>query len=312
MSRPHVEGASIRGLFGEGARTAGAKLFEQLGGEDLYLFRKNVSESFIETLGLPEDQTQTLMGFYHDRMFIETEPGLFAPAWFRGNSKAYASLSGAEKNTMDEIIGRYFRDSEDAWAKEGEALLRFMKDTTPMLPCAEDLGVVPDSVPAVLGSLGILGLKIPRWVKRYHEAGEPFIPPVEYPRLSVCAASVHDTTTVREWWETEANRAGLWQALGLSGPPPGDYSVKTAEKIFEGFLGAASALLVFQLQDFFALEESFRASRAADVRINVPGTVADPHWSYRMPFLLEELCAAESLKKKILTHVKKRSARHLA
>ncbi|MDR1931545.1 MAG: 4-alpha-glucanotransferase [Spirochaetales bacterium] len=311
MSRPHVAGAGIRGLFGDGGRTIQEKLFQQLGNEDLYLFRENVSESFIESLGLPEDQSRAVLSFYQDRMFIEAEPGMFAPAWFRDKSKAYASLSDGEKNTLNQIIACYFRDSQDIWAKQGEALLGFMKDASSMLACAEDLGVVPDSVPAILGKLGILGLKIPRWVKRYNEAGEPFIPPAEYPRLTVCAASVHDTTTVREWWETETGRAEFWKALGLKDKPPADYSPAAAEKVFEGLLGADSVLVVFQLQDFLALEEGFRAAGAADERINVPGTVADTNWSYRIPFLLEELSAAESLKKKILTCVKKRKAKNL-
>jgi 4-alpha-glucanotransferase len=182
-----------------------------------------------------------------------------------------------------------------------------------MLPCAEDLGVVPDSVPGVLQRLGILGLRIPRWVKRYHEAGEPFIPPAEYPRLSVCAASVHDTTTVREWWETETEegRAGLWKALGFSGEADAAYTPGVAEKVFEGLLAADSALVVFQLQDFFALEERLRPASATQERINVPGTVTDTNWSYRMPFCLEDFDSRGVLAKRILTLVNKRKNRKL-
>jgi 4-alpha-glucanotransferase len=248
-------------------------------------------------------------------MLIETGPDQFVPAWFRDNSKAWNSLNDWEKGKAAEIIGRYFRDSEELWAREGETLLRFMKEETSMLPCAEDLGVVPDCVPVVLEKLGILGLRIPRWARRYHEGGAPFIPPAEYPRLTVCAPSVHDTTTVREWWETENDRRGLWKALGLSpaddsgGEVPSDYSPKTAERIFEGFLDAQSVLVMFQLQDFFALDKNLRVKNAADERINIPGTVADTNWSYRMPFTLEDFDAEGSLAKRIHTLAKKRKSR---
>ncbi|MDR1626148.1 MAG: 4-alpha-glucanotransferase [Spirochaetia bacterium] len=310
MSRPHVAGESLRGVFGAGIPSS---LFARVGNEDLYLFREDASESLIGGLGLDEEKTRTLIAFYQDRMLVEAGPGLFAPAWFRDNSKAWNSLSGQEKEKAAEIIRRYFRDSEDLWAREGERLLRFMKEETPMLPCAEDLGVVPDCVPEVLGRLGILGLRIPRWVKRYRENGEPFIPPAEYPELTVCAASVHDTTTVRQWWETETDRAGLWKALGLADAygkeAPSDYSPKTAQRVFEGLLGARSVLAMFQLQDFFALEKNLRAADAADERINVPGTVTDENWSYRMPFRLEDFDAEGVLAKRIHALIKKRKSR---
>jgi 4-alpha-glucanotransferase len=309
MSRPHVAGESLRGIFGA---EIPRDLFTRVENEDLYLFREDASESRIESLGLNEEKTRALIAFYHDRMLIEAGSGLFAPAWFRDNSKAWNSLSGREKEKAAEIIRGYFRDSEELWAREGETLLRFMKEETSMLPCAEDLGVVPDCVPGILRGLGILGLRIPRWVRRYHEKGEPFIPPAEYPDLTVCAASVHDTTTVREWWQSENDRAGLWKALGLAAADasgediPSDYSPKTARRIFAGILGARSVLVMFQLQDFFALEENLRVENAADERINVPGSVKDTNWSYRMPFTLEDFDAEGVLAKRIHALIKQR------
>ena len=249
---------------------------------------------------------------YQNRLLIETGPDIFAPAWFRESSQAWASLNGDERDKLGKLIARYFRDSEELWAKDGEKLLGFMKKAVPLLPCAEDLGVVPDSVPVVLERLGILGLKIPRWTKRYREAGEPFIPPAEYPHLTVCAASVHDTTTLREWWETEPDKEGLWKSLGFCGEAPAAYSGETAKKVFEGFLAAESVLVMFQLQDVFALEEKFRSVYCADERINVPGTVTDTNWSYRMPFCLEDFDADNVLAKCVLSLVKKRKNKKLA
>jgi 4-alpha-glucanotransferase len=63
---------------------------------------------------------------------------------------------------------------------------------------------------------------------------------------------------------------------------------------------------MFQFQDFFALEPKLRVENAADERINVPGTVVDTNWSYRMPFTLEDFDAQGVLAKRIHVLVKKR------
>ncbi|MCL1817457.1 MAG: 4-alpha-glucanotransferase [Spirochaetaceae bacterium] len=311
MSRPHVTGDCLRGVLGDAAQSVIEKLFTRLEGEDLYIFKDEASESVIWALGLPEAAAEALVGFYRDRLFIETKAGMFAPAWFRDNSQAWMSLEGEEKEKIAAIIDRYFKKSEEHWKTDGGALLRFMKESSSMLPCAEDLGVVPESVPGVLEGLGILGLRIPRWTRRYREAGEPFILPAEYPRLSVCAASVHDTSTLREWWETETGKEDFWKALGLPGEAPADYTTDTAEKVFAGLLEAESAIVMFQLQDFFALEESLRAASSAEERINVPGTIADTNWAYRMPQCLEEFDARGNLARRIAALVKKRKERKL-
>ena len=309
MSRPHVAGERLRSVLGDKAKTLCEELFMRLGDEDLYIFKKDVNESLIRALSLPDEAAGALVGFYRDRMLIETEEGMYAPAWFRESSQAWASLDGNEKEKASALIYNYFRESEELWEKEGEALLRVMKKNSPMLPCAEDLGVVPDSVPGVLAGLGILALRIPRWTRRYHEKGEPFVPPAEYPRLAVCAPSVHDTSTVREWWETENSRADFWKALGLAGEAPADYSADTAKNLFTGLLGVESIIVVFQLQDFFALEKSLRAATSAEERINVPGTVNAENWSYRMPWCLENFDEQGELARRIAALVKKRKTR---
>ena len=50
-----------------------------------------------------------------------------------------------------------------------------------MLPCAEDLGAVPDCVPNVLAKLDILGLRVIRWFRAWNEDGQPYVPFDKYP-----------------------------------------------------------------------------------------------------------------------------------
>ncbi len=309
MSLPHVSGSEIQRTFGVDTLWAEREWFQRIGNEDLFLFQDRVSERFIRGLSLPPERRSALIGWYRNRTLVEAEKDLFAPAWYRDGSRAYGTLNDGEKRLFGEIVSRYFRESESDWSAEAEKLLGFMKKTTHMLPCAEDLGVVPDCVPVVLGKLGILSLKIPRWARKYKEPGEPYIPPRDYPFLSVCAASVHDTTTLRDWWEHEADRESFWGSLGYSGPPPRELVPEAAERLFEGLLAAGSALAMFQLQDYLALSGTFRTDDPEEERINVPGTVTAANWSYRLPMTLGALRSDEDLCRRIRNLVERRRSR---
>jgi 4-alpha-glucanotransferase len=290
LSRPHVPGVELRAVFARRTDEVIQSLFKRIGNEDLYLFRDDVSESVINRLEYPPENRQALLELYRNRTLVEAAADEFVPAWYWQNSRAWASLGGPERATFQNgLLRRYWGESEAVWEAGGEKLLSFMSAATSMLACAEDLGAVPDCVPRVLARLGILGLKVPRWARRWKEPGEPFISPRDYPAGSVCAASVHDTSTLRQWWEREADRAAFWEALGCEGTAPGDYSPQTARRIMQALLAAASNLVTFQLQDFFALDETLRVANPEEERINTPGTVDQLNWTYRLPVRLEDL-----------------------
>jgi 4-alpha-glucanotransferase len=296
LSRPHVPGAELRAVFARQTDEVVRILFKRIGGEDLYLFKDDVSESVINRLEYPPESRQTLLDLYRNRALVEAAPDEFAPAWYHQNSRAWASLSGHDRSVFqDGLLRRYWGESEAVWEKTGEKLLSFMSAATSMLACAEDLGVVPDCVPRVLARLNILGLKVPRWARRWKQPGEPFIRPRDYPAGSVCAASVHDTSTLRQWWEREADRAAFWEALGCEGAAPSDYSPGTARRIMRALLAAASNLVTFQLQDCFALDDALRVADPEEERVNTPGTVDQLNWTYRMPFRLEDLSKNKQL-----------------
>ena len=165
-----------------------------------------------------------------------------------------------------------------------------------MLVCAEDLGDVPACVPRVLAELSILGLRIQRWSRQYGSPGAPFIPPARYPLLSVCTPSVHDTSTLRAWWEEDPAERGLFfESLGVAGPCPERLSRDLLQKILEGCADSGSLLCVFQLQELLDLDEELWSADPRDDRINVPGTVSDTNWTWRMPLGLEQLAARQRL-----------------
>jgi 4-alpha-glucanotransferase len=183
-------------------------------------------------------------------------------------------------------------------------LLSVIKGATDMLVCAEDLGDVPRCVPRVLDGLNILGLRIVRWAREYEKTppgqAAAFTPPSLYPLLSVCTPSVHDTSTIRGWWEEDlVERELFFRSLGENGPCPAHMTTGLLEKIIVHCLGARSLLCMFQVQDLLDLDEALWDRDPSAGRINVPGTVTEENWTWRMPLGVEALSQRPVLAAKI-------------
>jgi 4-alpha-glucanotransferase len=167
-----------------------------------------------------------------------------------------------------------------------------------MIPCAEDLGAVPDCVPRVLAKLKILGLRVTRWHRDWEKPGQPYYAFEEYPELSVCAPSVHDSSTLREWWDKEADQDGFSAFLGVPSLPR-VYNPGTAKVILAKTAAAASRFRVFQIQDLLHLSPKWYAEDPASERVNVPGNVTDFNWTYRLPAPIKEIGKDETLIKSV-------------
>jgi 4-alpha-glucanotransferase len=168
----------------------------------------------------------------------------------------------------------------------GRHLLKIVKEATPMLPCAEDLGVVPTGLRDVLASLGILSLKIERWEK---DDENNLISPDTFPYLSVSTPAVHDTSTLRGWWEEEdRDRESLCSELEIDDCPTW-LTPETAQAVLRRSMSAGSAVRMFQIQDLFALTLDLRTLLPSDERINTPGSTSEVNWSYRIPIPVESL-----------------------
>ena len=187
----------------------------------------------------------------------------------------------------DKQSGRdgFYQPAETATQlKQGMQILSVLRDASQMLPCAEDLGVVPDYVRPALAELGILSLKVYRW------EAENNIPkdPQAYPYLSLATSSVHDSSNLREWLASESS-----DVTGVEVKEGG----ATTEQICEFLLRlyrSPSMVVMIPLQDLLALDAKLHGD-AAQERVNIPGTVSDFNWTYRMPLGLEDLLFDESL-----------------
>ena len=316
MSRPHLPTWRLVQAAGESAaKGAASAALERIGEEELFLFKDSIrGEKDIESLpSISPAARDCLLAAWRDRALFEFEPGSFAHTWNYRSASCWPTLSDEERGKLESLFSEKRARAEELWAATGKSLLGAIVKFVPMLPCAEDLGSVPDCVPKVLEDLGILGLRVFRWARRWNEGGRPYIPVQEYPELSVACLSVHDSSSIREWWETEADREETWRFAGVSlgrdlGPCPARLDPEHAASLMELIARSASRFAVYPIQDILALSEKLRPADPKSERINIPGTVGIGNWSYRVPPSIDEILADKKLAAKVRALAKARRA----
>lgn len=302
LSEPHIRSSSLyEALYGEDNIEAKVKdvetvALERIGNEDIFLFKKAIrGEKDIDALSIVPKAKEFLSSAWRNRVLLECEPDTFVPTWSYWDTTAFPTLSHVEKNALEALFAHTRSEAEFLWEKNGKELIAMMTSATKMLPCAEDLGAVPACVPKVLFELGVLGLRIVRWARNWSQAGEPYIKLSDYPYLSVCTPSCHDTSTLREWWNTEAGKYEFWNFLGGKGNCPEQYTSETAAFVLGELAKGNSRILMLQLQDALALSPKYYNVKAEDERINVPGSWNHINWTYRMRVTIEELLDDDDL-----------------
>lgn len=186
----------------------------------------------------------------------------------------------------DDISGEFDPPTETAQRAQGEEIMRIvLEEAGPMQIVAEDLGAIPHFVRDTLASLVIPGYKVMRWEKQHRpeaSADDGFVNPADYPAVSLATTGTHDTDSLVEWWATigEGDRRQLMEAINCETPahcssPILDEAHLNA--ILERVYASPAQLVVTPIQDLFGW----------DARINVPGTIADANWCWRLPFDLE-------------------------
>ena len=166
-----------------------------------------------------------------------------------------------------------------------------------MLPCAEDLGMVPASVKGVLERLQILSLEIQRMPKAY---GVRFGRLSDNPYLSVSTIATHDMPPLRLWWteSTEQAQAFWEQALHHPNNAPTEATPEVCEEVVKQHLQSPSMLCLIALQDWFAISPSLRSKHPEEEQINVPAN-PNQYWRYRMHITLDELLQSSDFNEKV-------------
>ncbi|MCL2196391.1 MAG: 4-alpha-glucanotransferase [Treponema sp.] len=272
-----------------------SKALVRVNSEELWLFKKKITgEKDIDKLALHPASRNYLLAKWKNRVFLEYKKGKFFPLWQFRDATAYRSFTQDERNALNALLEKRQKKSERIWMQQGMKLLSVLVESSSMLPCAEDLGAVPPCVPKVLSKLKILGLRVTRWHRDWYKNNQPYIPFEEYPVLSVCTPAVHDSSTVREWWNKEADQGQFSAFIGVPSLPK-VYNPGTAKVILSKTASARSRFRVFQIQDLLHLSNNWYSENAEDERVNVPGTANEFNWTYRLPATIQEIAKDKEL-----------------
>ena len=165
-------------------------------------------------------------------------------------------------------------------------------ETTRMLTCGEDLGMIPDCVPEVMQRQQILSLEIERMPK---DTGREFADVMHYPYMSVCTTSTHDMNPVRAWWREsrETTQHYYNNVMQWWGEAPYDATPEICREIIGRHLSSPAMLTILPLQDWLSIDGALRYDDPEAERINVPANPTH-YWRYRMHITLEQLLAADS------------------
>lgn len=231
-----------------------------------------------------------LMGLVDEVLFIEDprQKGKYHPRISAQYTYAYRSLTDYEKWCFNRLYNDFFyHRHNDFWYSKAMTKLPAIIDSTDMLVCGEDLGMIPDCVPAVMSQLQILSLEIQRMPKDPHvEFGNPY----NYPYLSVCTTSTHDMGGIRQWWEENREKTERFfhTMLGKSGNAPYFAEPWICDIIVSQHLESPAMLTIFPWQDWMSIDGTLRRENPKDEQINNPA-ITPHYWRYRMHLSLDKL-----------------------
>lgn len=265
---------------------------------------------------LPEGkERQLLLDVACEVLFIRDveQKNLFHPRVSAQTTHLFAVLSESNRNAFNCLHDDFFyHRNNQFWADEAmkkipvitqssdnlrPALQLYSSKGNGMLPCAEDLGMVPASVKGVLERLQILSLEIQRMPKEY---GVRFGNLSHNPYLSVATIATHDMPPLRLWWlqNTELVQHYWNEELGYSGKAPSEATPEVCEIIVKRHLQSPSMLCLLAMQDWLAISKTLRSKNPESEQINVPAN-PNQYWCYRLHLTLEKLIGATDFNEKL-------------
>ena len=316
LSQPHIPTSLIEDITWnhDAAHAILATLCEKLDGEELWLFKASVKGSAQiagadfgelcagDAVGRIKD---ALIKKWADRTLLEVSKNKFIPLWTYGSSTSWGTLNEQEKGGLKETFDALNAKNEKLWKKQADEIFTAITSAVKMTPWGEDLGVNIKCVPETMKAHNILGLRVVRWSREWSEEGQPYLPFADYEPLSVTTTSVHDSSTIRQWWEEEKDSVRAFVAAneGAFAEEDADateianrpFSPEIAKLVMKASASSASVWFIPPLQDFLYMKKDYWLEQAAYERINVPGTVTAFNWTYRLPCTLEDLCNDKEL-----------------
>lgn len=362
LSEPHVPTRLIEDITWnhDEAVEVLSKVCDRLGQEELWNFKKSISgdREIYEMKFFDDEQKDlnvknALSKKWKDRTIIASDEFEFKESMFskeelekispamlpekvqtfmkvytHEQSTAWKTLSDSEKDSLQKLFAAVSEKEDELWKQQALKVLEPIVKETEMIPCAEDLGVSLKCMDEVLSKMDILSLKVVRWCRDWFTQNQPYVPFEKYPERSVATTSVHDSSTLRQWWNTEKQSVQEFLKLcteeeintvfektsdkkdelidtqktleekicDIAARP---FTQTTAELVLVKSASCASRWFINPLQDFLYLDNGCYLENADMERINIPGSVSDFNWTYRIPKTVEELSGNSLLIEKI-------------
>lgn len=301
LSKPHIPTKLIEDItWNHDEATAFLeKVCTRVGSEELWNFKEEItSDSLIYSQHFCDDGNKdnsvknALVSKWRDRTLIAMSEDSFIPVYSYTSSTAWNTLNWEEQQKLKTLFDKLSEEENRLWKKQAVDVLTPICSETKMIPCAEDLGVDLKCMPEVLKQLSIMSLKVIRWNREWAKDGQPFVPFAEYPELSVATTSVHDSSTLRQWWNTEKQSVESYlKMVDIEDAPSKDdeFSESIAEFCLKTTAKTNSAWFINPLQDYMFMQQKYYMQNPDDERINVPGSVNEFNWTYRIPVSVEDL-----------------------
>ena len=236
-----------------------------------------------------------LLGLIDDVLFIEDpyHVGHYHPRIAAQYTYQFRVLTDYEKWCFNRLYNDFFyHRHNDFWYGKAMWKLPPLIDSTGMLCCAEDLGMIPACVPEVMKRLEILSLESQRMPKDPQlEFGDTW----RYPYFSICTTSTHDMGGIRAWWESDRGVTQRFynNALHESGEAPYFAEPWICKKILDLQLKSPSMFCIIPLADWLSSDGDLRRENPNDEQINEPANPTH-YWRYRMHITVENLMKQEN------------------
>ena len=248
--------------------------------------QRKVEQYFaLEGKNIPSDKRERIKSGLFDLisnvLFLQTGYNSWQPRISAQKTTSFSELDEGTKNNFNRLYNHFFyHRHNDFWFGEAMKILPTIVNSTDMLVCGEDLGMVPDCVGPVMQNLNILSLEIQRMSKNPHKR---FAHPADAPYLCVCTTSTHDMPTIRLWWEQDREQIQRFynDELGIDGGAPYFAEPWVCERIITQHLFSPAMWTTFPIQDLLALDADLRWSKTAKEYINDPSNSKNK-WNYRM------------------------------
>lgn len=288
--KPFIRDWVIDELLGRDNRDYVIQRFLTYVGYGNYEFKPEFdTQRKVEAAGLENWLRDGLFTLHENVIFLKDhkDENLYHPRITLPTTISFREFGDKYKRRLEHLYNDYFYGRNyEFWKERAYEKLPVIKNSTNMLACGEDLGMVPDNVPDVMYHLEILRLIIERM-----PADDSFINGLQYaPYLSVVTTSSHDTSNIRAWWQENRDVTQRYynEVMGWGGQAPNEATPEIVQEIVKRNLNSDAMIVALPIQDWLGMSGELRAENPQDERINVPSNPFH-YWRYRLHMDLEQL-----------------------